>query len=1700
MRRGEAAKLAATEHQGLTRSLGEMAEQAKRAGESLIAMWASNEMAKGAVDAYEETDHAIRQIAVAADISREAAEKLHKTLADLPASQVNATVGELDKLAVMGSKLQGTTEDIKKFAVAVGQISNQADFEAIGRGIEQILSASNEGAAGAVKLADALGTFGPKAREGTAGLTQMTAMLASFTAGMGISSEKLVAYAAAFDQIGGRPERQIMQFNMMLQNIEKQARGSGEGLRSLAERTNSTVDAMRKLAEQHPDEVYNKILQVVSQIKTQGGDPSVFLKNFGIQAGHEMQQVEALASKYKELQTALSTDTAGGAAKNQAKLYDDYSRAVTDLGKAWDSLKEEVGGDIVGPLTAAFKELTAVLQGAQIALHDMGSAGQVIAGLAVFAPGILGVANAFNLVRKALTGLGALAVAEGGGVAAGARVMGAGAAGGIAGSGALGGAMMTGAAMGFAGYESFRAGQAIGDTINQQKSFGKQGVTWGDEFAALNPFMSEDSFRKRMQSEKDAGQYRPGATESREEEQERKSQQDMSSETKRQGAFANLGAGAGQATFSKTDIDDMIAAYDEFGKKRKAIQDQEDEFNLKEAKMTQAQKDAYAPQIAQIDAMFEHRKKLAEPMAEENRALDDQIAKANAITKEQQNQLAIMLEIRKQQDSGAIAFGPAGDQARGDLAAKMHTAQGADRDKEFADQMRSMQQQLALAQALTTTEKDRLEVEQQIANAQMTKGYTDDELAKMKQVLELTKQANNEMAQFKSLNPQAAALRDYNDQLSILNQRLAEAKINQDEYNREKTKLDQSTLAARSPVGEIAQQQGDELAQLEINGKYREADLKTLQEITQLKREGVNLDSADGKAIADQLSSNNRMLQDIKDTQQELNSLTESFGSGLSQAIGSALNGQKYAFDKFFASMGQKMMDQAFTNIAKQLEPSVNGVLGGLFGQAQGGVGSLTSLAAKQAATTTAVASQTIGTATIQATNVTVIGGGAAGAASATNGITGTGAAAVSSVAGGVSSVSGVTSAAGTAVTDGGASIAAAAPAVAAAAAVLRSGRGMLPIGGSTGATSSVTDLSGASGWGSALGQVKSGFNPLTGGTFKMPSLMGASGAAAPASAASSGGLPPGLIEGVMAGGKAELPPNVTAALAARGYPSQTGSAANPWAGMSPDQIAKATGANTYETGLLPNNYQMTSADIGSHMSSNDALVAGLQKLGAGGAGGASSIAMGMPGRGMPAASPWGSLPDASVIGSPSIQMGALGRGLPSNPYGSLDPSQFNGGLNPFSNVKMAFNPAGAGVTTAAAAPAAAAGTPAGYPVGWNGIDSLQVANDRAFLMAHSSGSAATRASDFKDMNPDMVTKSAASIREADANGMNVSIFSGARPPNATGGVGSAGVFDMGGYSLHPVGMAADFSGIGRAGSAQSSQWNDIATKNGLFNPYGPDNLKEWNHYQDVPQRNLDRSGPTEKYYWDQNRSPDRDKAMWGDENKEFGLPSHGMDSGAASDLQKQAADALQNTTKTTTDSFKTLSSSLTDVGKTATGAVPDMSQFTSGIQSMMGKLSQSVSGGGGGGGGLGGLFGGGGGGFGGGIGDDMIGLGGLFHEGGSVGNDNVPSRAMPRIVFSRATRFHDGLGDDEFPAILQRGERVLTANQDMRATALMSRMADMVANQSTPAGTQNVGRGPTPHMTMIVNTPNASSFRYSQSQIMAQTQAAMQRIGKKHN
>ena len=87
-------------------------------------------------------------------------------------------------------------------------------------------------------------------------------------------------------------------------------------------------------------------------------------------------------------------------------------------------------------------------------------------------------------------------------------------------------------------------------------------------------------------------------------------------------------------------------------------------------------------------------------------------------------------------------------------------------------------------------------------------------------------------------------------------------------------------------------------------------------------------------------------------------------------------------------------------------------------------------------------------------------------------------------------------------------------------------------------------------------------------------------------------------------------------------------------------------------------------------------------------------------------------------------------------------------------------------------------------------------------------------------------------------------------------------------------------------------------------------------------------------------------------------------------------------------------------------------------------------------GGGIGNLFGGGGG-----LGN--VAMGALYHDGtGSVGKGSPPMRAVSASVFKGAPRYANGMGPNEFSAILHRGEQVLTEQETARSKRVMSGMS----------------------------------------------------------
>lgn len=194
----------------------------------------------------------------------------------------------------------------------------------------------------------------------------------------------------------------------------------------------------------------------------------------------------------------------------------------------------------------------------------------------------------------------------------------------------------------------------------------------------------------------------------------------------------------------------------------------------------------------------------------------------------------------------------------------------------------------------------------------------------------------------------------------------------------------------------------------------------------------------------------------------------------------------------------------------------------------------------------------------------------------------------------------------------------------------------------------------------------------------------------------------------------------------------------------------------------------------------------------------------------------------------------------------------------------------------------------------------------------------------------------------------------------------------------------------------------------------------------------------------------------------------------------------------------------MTAIQQSTAQAVPQVGQFGAGIGQLLGPLSQAVPG-------L-GQFGGAimqllqqlmssGGGMGGGMGGILGLVGGLFHEGGSVGMGKPASgfRTLPATAWANAPRFHNGLKSDEYTAILQRGERVLTANDNDKTERVISGLTSaLAASGSRPSGNRggngNGNGGLTQNIT--VNAKDANSFRRSEGQIMAESSINMRRSG----
>lgn len=326
------------------------------------------------------------------------------------------------------------------------------------------------------------------------------------------------------------------------------------------------------------------------------------------------------------------------------------------------------------------------------------------------------------------------------------------------------------------------------------------------------------------------------------------------------------------------------------------------------------------------------------------RGLEDDINAARAVTAEAKAEEEVRRTIRDLQDESRKLD----EDQKNQIRAKVQELQKARQAAAFEDQLRSARESLAIAQATTDAERDRLKIAQDIANFERSNGQLlSDQRNQLASIMAATQQATALRSLLDDLDPVGTATRQYAADQAVLNKALQDGSITLAQYQHLMASLDRLSLSARDPFADQLKSIRESIQLAQISGDYKKADVKTQQAVNQLADRNIILTK---EQIA-QLQEYNRQLQDIESAsssgfvgwadsvgtlRDNLLGAAKDFASSMSDAISGALVGEKGGFQNMLRNLGKQLVsigvNQIMKSAVRDMQNAVGkgGFLGGL--------------------------------------------------------------------------------------------------------------------------------------------------------------------------------------------------------------------------------------------------------------------------------------------------------------------------------------------------------------------------------------------------------------------------------------------------------------------------------------------------------------------------------------------------------------------------------------------------------------------------------------------------------------------------------------------------------------------------------------------------------------------------------------------------
>jgi hypothetical protein len=1704
-------------------TLGEIAESV---GEAVGGFFASFELASKALEAADEVNGAFARIGKAALMTKDQItefgesieEALSKSGGRVSESSLLGIAEAAAKVGIAGKDLSEFSEDIVKLGLAAGGAGDM-----FATAIGQILNVTEDSTEHFSDYANELSLVAKATGVATDSLVLHARALASATAASQLTKEQITGLAVITDSLPGRFNAAAGAIQNIFASISSDSVGAREGIRQLSLATGQTEASLRSLAQTNPVALFERILDHVHDLNGQRLAQGNFLAEFNIQGGEAERVMDQLSSKGKQLAQVIDMqDRAKGNTDaldaNQAPIT--FANSLTALQNAVDGVSASFG-KLISPVAISFmQDLTAAINAVNTGFNAMPPLLQgATAYLIIFAGAAAGLVKTFGILKGIGGGLmellgiekaaeGAAEVAEVGAAAEGAGIATATFASKFAGLraemqasegimtrlGTIGASMAANwlpwsiVAVDIVG--SLKAIYDYGEKLGAARDAGHSWADIADATAItidravgdkVGVQQHTDRLRNSMQGQKDTGTgafsaeaitnnwsaSTPDSADRAADRARRDRERTESSEKQRQreeDASHSLSATDTQAIQPALQINAAT----------QALQRYQDAL-AKIMSMTSDQRATAIPggitdaDIARLqeEVILEQRK--ADPIANQIRLGALAMDQVKATTQDLKDQVAARDAINAAIEKDAsVANDPEKIKA---ISAQVYEKSLISANNAIQDQNRSLDEQIAKLVAVGTAAKNDLEIAIQRAAFDREHGAGSYDRGGMETKQRAVDTLQGGQAVINQYLPQVSAAKNLLDAQNQINASQQAGLITEQEAVSARQKLTADTLASVSPLDAIVKNSQRELEYAQVMGPTRDSEIEALKTINDLKDKGVVFTQKDEAALKsalttlntdmaqlnkEQNSGFNGFVNKVGTIQDNISTLQSSFADGLSNGIDAALTRNRNAF----AAAGKAFGEQA-------LKMGTNMVLAEVF-KSTGLAGPDKALSDKIAKDQDAVHRIASAQVSINSANVTINNAGAAAVAAGVGTNTTNPDAGSNGVAPGNGSINtnaenannlvGKIGPAGTA-------------------------GGSFGPGGGVGPSEGSGLSIGAGGFGLGAGgspisaQVQAAQNALAAGGsgrdfYSAARMHETRDQNIPNSEGGNAGGYYQFMAGTWAGIRRQHPE--------LGLPETALSASKEQQTAAYREFTKGNVEDLARTGVPINDKNVfMSSFLGSK--------------------GASKFIGNM-----------GTNPNAGAA-SDFPKEAASNRTVFFNKDGSQKSYQ-----QVYGNMTGTFG----STNTTGFGPNQAAQTVASNPVTASSLATSGPSNWQAYLASH-----AAPGIDTKDLNPEFGKHLAEGMQAAEASGITPKVQSGYRSYDQQASLYSdfinhrngQGIAAPPGHSDHESGMAADVTSRNPADMARMRAI--IAGKGGLNNSVKGDP----DHFQWTGSAASKGKPPIDVQPMQKNI--DQAAKSLGDFEKAT------TSTAKAVPMLNPAAAATPTTAGTTptinpvNDNTPTSSTSDSGIGGqlagglgSIAGKIPGAAPYMQGFN-LLKSLFSGGGGSGGAGGGLGGIAGGlfggvaspgagvadaagGLGGGGGGLFSSLFSLFGLLHSGGVVGPGMTTTfRAVNPAIFANAQRFHDGLGDDEFPAILQKGERVLTASQDSRNSNAMGRLANAVANTSTAAGTERPTiPGVNNNISMVVNTPDAPSFRRSSSQVLAATHAAMSRAGGKNN